>query len=156
MGTRIDWINDPNAPEPNSLIPAANVIIVDNQERVLMIRRTDNGNYCLPGGAMEMNERITEAAIREAKEETGYDVEITGIAGIYTNPDYRIEYTSNGEVRREFTIVFAAKVIGGEPRINEEASEVVWVRRDEAKSLPMTSSQTERIANYLDGETYLG
>lgn len=156
MATRIDWFDDPNAPEPNSLIPAANVIVADDDGRILMIRRTDNGNYALPGGAMELGETISDTAVREALEETGYHVEVTGLSGIYSNPGHLVEYTSDGEVRQEFTIVYTGRVVGGDVRINDEASEVVWVSHDQAADLPMTSSVRERMAHFLDGSLHLG
>lgn len=156
MATRIDWFDDPNAPEPNSLIPAANVIVADDEGRILMIRRTDNGNYALPGGAMELGETISDTAVREALEETGYQVEITGLSGIYSNPGHLVEYTSDGEVRQEFTIVYTGRVVGGEARINDEASEVVWVSHAEAADLPTTRSVRERMAHFLEGSLHLG
>ena len=68
MATRIDWFDDPNAPEPNSVVPSANVIVTNAQGQFLLIRRADNGNYALPGGAMELGESLVETAVREAKE----------------------------------------------------------------------------------------
>ena len=158
MARRIDWIDDPAAPEPNSLVPSANVIVADDHGRLLMIRRTDSGNYAFPGGAMELGEFIADAAVREAKEETGYDVEVTDVVGLYTNPGHLVEYTSDGEVRQEFTIVFGGRVVGGEPRINEEASEVVWIDPADVDELPMTDSVRHRLANYLrcDGQPFIG
>ena len=155
---RIDWFDNPEAPEPNSLIPAANVVVADDAGRILMIRRTDSGNYALPGGAMELGETIEDTAVREALEETGYDVEIVGLVGIYSNPGHLVEYTSDGEVRQEFTIVFEGQAVGGEARINDEASEVVWVSVAHAGDLPMTSSVRERLGHYLSEEPgpYLG
>ena len=156
MGRRIDWFDDPNAPEPNSMVPSANVIVEDDQGRILMIRRTDNGNYALPGGAMELGESIIDTAVREAKEETGYDVEVAGLVGTYTDPGHLIEYTSNGEVRQEFTLVFSARVVGGEARLNEEASEVVWVDPGQLDDYVMTSSVKDRLSHFLGRVTHLG
>jgi ADP-ribose pyrophosphatase YjhB (NUDIX family) len=50
---RIDYFDDPAAPKANSLVPSANVIVVNDQGQILIIRRTDNGNWAIPGGAME-------------------------------------------------------------------------------------------------------
>ena len=76
---------------------------------VLLIRRTDNGNWALPGGAVEMNESVAGAAVRETFEETGMQVEVTGLLGVYSDPGHVIHFTSNDEVRREFSIVLAAR-----------------------------------------------
>jgi len=106
---RIDYLDDPNAPAPNSLVPSVNVVVTDDAGRILLIQRTDNGNWALPGGAMDLGETIVHAGEREVLEETGIRCEVTGIVGIYTNPDHVIEYTSDGEVRQEFSVVFTAR-----------------------------------------------
>ena len=158
MPTRIDWFNDPNAPAPNSMVPSANVVVANKDGQILLIRRSDNGNYALPGGAVELGESLTDTAVREAKEETGYDVEVTGLVGIYTNPGHVVEYTSNGEVRQEFTVVFAASVIGGMAMPNNEATEVTWVNPAQLTDLQMTQSMRERIGHFMspDPNPYLG
>jgi hypothetical protein len=64
-------------------------------------------------------------------------VEITGLVGIYTNPRHLIEYTSDGEVRQEFSIVRTAKPTGGEATTSDEASEVIWADPSEVGDMPM-------------------
>ena len=86
MDRKIDYHDDPAAPEPNSLVPAVTVAVARDDGAVLLIRRTDNGNWALPGGAIELRESVAEAAIRETLEETGVKVEVTGLAGIYSDP----------------------------------------------------------------------
>lgn len=155
---RIDYLDDPNAPPANSVVPSANVIVVNDEGAILLIRRTDNGNLALPGGGMDLGESITQAAVREVKEETGLDVEITGLVGIYTNPGHLIEYTSDGEVRQEFSIVFTAKPTGGTLTISDEASEVVWSDPAEVVRMRMHPTMRQRIEHYLEGrpKPYLG
>jgi ADP-ribose pyrophosphatase YjhB (NUDIX family) len=109
MAGRIDFFDDPKAPKANSMVPSANVVVSNNSGEILMIRRSDNDNWALPGGAMDLGESMPEAAVRETLEETGVRVEITGIVGIYTDPRHVILYTSNGEARQEFSIVFTAR-----------------------------------------------
>jgi ADP-ribose pyrophosphatase YjhB (NUDIX family) len=65
---RIDYYDSPEAPRANSLVPAVNVVVVNHAGAILLIRRTDNGNWALPGGAIEMNESVAEAAVRETFE----------------------------------------------------------------------------------------
>jgi len=155
---RIDYLDDPNAPAPNSVVPSANVIVVNDDGTILLIRRTDNGNLALPGGGMDLGESITQAAVREVKEETGVDVKITGLVGIYTNPKHLIEYTSDGEVRQEFSIVFTAEPTGGAATTSDEASEVVWLDPTELDGLQMHPTMRQRIDHYRQGraEPYLG
>ena len=92
-----------------------------------MIRRSDNENWAVPGGAIDLGESMTQAAIRETKEESGIDCEITGLVGIYTDPKHIILYTSNGEARQEFSILLTGRPVGGTPTPSDESTEVRWV-----------------------------
>ena len=127
MARRIDYYDDPSAPVANSLVPSVNVVVVNDAGEMLMIRRTDNDNWAVPGGAIDLGESVRQAAIRETKEESGIDCEITGIVGIYSDPKHVILYTSNGEVRQEFSILLTGRPLGGEPTPSDESKEVHWV-----------------------------
>ncbi len=156
--TRIEWLNDPNAPEINSIIPAASVVVANDQGEILLIQRADNGMWTIPGGAMEFGESLTQTAIREAKEETGYDIEVIGLVGIYTNPNRRIEYTSNGEVRQEFSVCYIGQLVGGEYTLNDEATQIEWVAPDDVENLQMSDSIRQRVSCYFESavDPYLG
>ncbi len=158
MGKRIDYLNDPDAPQATSVVPSANVIVVNDQDEILMIRRTDNDNWAVPGGGMDPGESITETAVRETEEETGITCEITGLTGIYTNPRHVILYTSNGEVRQEFSIVFTARPVGGQLRPSSESAEPQWVAAKMIPGLTMHPSMRQRIQHYLENrpQPYLG
>jgi ADP-ribose pyrophosphatase YjhB (NUDIX family) len=155
---RIDYLDDPNAPEPNNVVPSTNVVVVNDDGMILLIRRTDNGNLALPGGGMDLGESLPHAAVREVKEETGLDVEITGLVGIYTNPRHLIEYTSDGEVRQEFSVVFTARPIGGTPTTSSESSEVAWINPADVAELQMHPSMRQRIEHFLEAraQPYIG
>ncbi|MBX6768488.1 MAG: NUDIX domain-containing protein, partial [Actinomadura rubrobrunea] len=105
---RTEYYDDPNAPRPNRLVVAASAVVTDDAGRILLQRRSDNGLYALPGGTMDLGESLPETAIREVREETGLDVEITGLVGIYTDPRHVIAY-SDGEVRQQFNVCFTAR-----------------------------------------------
>jgi len=96
--------------------------------------------------------------VRETQEETGITCEITGLVGIYTNPRHVILYTSNDEVRQEFSIVFTARPVAGELRPSSESSEPQWVSPAAVPDLPMHPSMRQRIQHYLDKrpEPWLG
>jgi ADP-ribose pyrophosphatase YjhB (NUDIX family) len=102
---RIDYYDDPAAPEANSLVPSVNVVVVNDAGETLMIRRTDNGNWALPGGAVDLGESVAQAAVRETLEESGIECVIIGIVGIYSDPRHVILYTSNGEARNESPVI---------------------------------------------------
>ena len=69
MGRRIDYLDDPRAPEATSLVPSVNVGVVNNRGELLLIRRTDNQNWAMPGGAMDLGKTIVPAGVRETREE---------------------------------------------------------------------------------------
>lgn len=149
MGRRIDYFDDPNAPQANSLVPSVNSIVLNEAGEILLIRRTDNGNWSLPGGAMDLGESLGEAAMRETLEETGIETRLTGVSGLYSDPRHVLEYTSNGEVRQEFSIVFTAEMIGGKPTPSSESSHVEWVPAEAVADLPMHDSMRKRIGHFL-------
>ncbi|MFF0870105.1 NUDIX hydrolase [Nonomuraea sp. NPDC003560] len=151
MAKRIDYYDDPDAPAPNSLVPSVNVIVTNAADEILMIRRSDNGNWAVPGGAIDLGESIPQAAVRETLEETGITCEITGLVGTYSDPRHVILYTSNGEVRQEFSLVLTGRAISGEPTPSDESREVRWVPRDQVIELSMDRSMRMRIEHYLAG-----
>jgi ADP-ribose pyrophosphatase YjhB (NUDIX family) len=151
MGKRIDFYDDPDAPAPNSLVPSVNAIVTNAEGDMLMIRRTDNDNWAVPGGAIDLGESIPAAAIRETLEETGILCEITGLVGTYSDPRHVVLYTSNGEARQEFSLVLTARALSGEPTPSSESREVRWVPREQVTTLEMDRSMRMRIEHYLDG-----
>jgi 8-oxo-dGTP pyrophosphatase MutT (NUDIX family) len=158
MGQRIDYYDDPDAPAANSLVPSVNVVVVNDSGQILLIKRSDNDNWALPGGAIDLGESMAEAGVRETKEETGIDCEIVGLVGIYTDPKHVILYTSDNEVRQEFSIVLTARPIGGHPSPSSESTEVRWVTSDEILGYAMDRSMRTRVKHYLrrDPQPYLG
>ena len=81
MPGRIDYYDDPTAPAANSMVPSVNVVVESDSGQILMIRRSDNDNWALPGGAIDLGESMSQAGIRETVEETGIECEITGVRG---------------------------------------------------------------------------
>ncbi|WP_411076725.1 NUDIX domain-containing protein [Streptomyces sp. cmx-10-25] len=154
---RTEYYDDPDAPEPNSLVVAASAVVVDGQGRLLLQRRRDNDLWALPGGAMETAESLPGAAVREVKEETGLDVEITGLVGTYTDPRHVIAY-SDGEVRRQFNVCFTARVVGGTLAVSEESTELRFVAPGELAALPVHHTQRLRVGHALERRSapYLG
>ncbi|MCX2734456.1 NUDIX domain-containing protein [Saccharopolyspora sp. NFXS83] len=151
-----DYYDDPAAPAANSLVVAVATIVRDDSGRVLMIERTDNGLWAAPGGAQDVGETTRQAAEREAFEETGLTIEITGIVGIYSDPRHVIAY-DDGEVRQEFSIVFHARPTGGELRTSQESRRVHWVEPERIAGLDIHPSMRLRIQHGLEdrSEPYL-
>lgn len=156
MGKR-DFYDDPNAPVANSIVVAVAAVIRNSRGEILLIERTDNGLCALPGGAQDIGESVVDAVCREVKEETGIDVEVTGLSGIYSDPKHVIAY-DDGEVRQEFSLCFYARPVGGELRGSAESRHVRWVDPSGLSKLPIHPSMRLRIDHGLDQRTipYLG
>lgn len=157
MASRRDYYRDPNAPQANSLVPGGSALVVDDQGAILMQRRSDSGNWSFPGGVMEIGETLEQCVIRETKEETGLDIEITGILGIYTDPEHVIAY-ADGEVRQEFNITFYGRVIGGRIEVSSESTEVRFLRFEELETVPMHETVRLRLRHHTEqrAHPYLG
>lgn len=154
---RTDYYNDPNAPEPNSVVPSASAIVTDEHGRILLVKRRDNTLWALPGGGHDIGESIEQTAVREVKEETGLDVEVTLLVGIYTNPAHVVAFT-DGEVRQQFSLCFTTKLRGGELAIDHESTDIAWAQPGDIEQLEMHPSMRLRIQHYLDqrAQPYLG
>jgi len=87
----------------------ANVVIFDRQRRILAHRRYDFDWWSTTGGALEIGEPLAEAARREVKEETGLDVTLGGLVGVYTHPRYNLHYP-NGDLVQQWTACFWAEI----------------------------------------------
>jgi ADP-ribose pyrophosphatase YjhB (NUDIX family) len=147
LSRRVDYYDDPAAPPPNSLVPGGSALVIDGG-RILLQRRVDSGNWSLPGGTMELGETLGDAVVRETREETGLDVELTGVIGIYTDPRHVIAY-ADGEVRQEFVVVFSARVLGGQIAVSDESTKVAWIDLNDVPRLPMHESVRLRLQHAM-------
>lgn len=154
---RIDYLNDPDAPKANNIVPAVSAIVTDEQGAILLILRTDNRYWAIPGGGVKPGESVRDAAAREVKEETGIDCEVTGLVGIYSDPNHVAAY-DDGEVRQEFSICFTTRMLGGTVKTSSESSEVRFVSPEAIKELKIHPSIRLRIEHYLEraNEPYVG
>jgi ADP-ribose pyrophosphatase YjhB (NUDIX family) len=127
------------------------VVVTTDAGDDLLIRRTDNDNWAVPGGAVDLGESVAQAAVREtlALEESGIQCAITGIVGIYFDPKHAILYTANIEARQEFSIVLTARPLSGQPTPSSESSEVPWVPPTELPGYAMDRSMRIRINDFL-------
>lgn len=116
---------------------AAFGLIFDQQNRILLCHRRDYNLWNVPGGTTEAGEAPWETVIRELKEETGLDVEIVRLAGIY-----------NKSEKNELVFSFVCKIKGGELTLNEEADKIEYF---DVNKIPVNISpkQIARIHDVL-------
>jgi 8-oxo-dGTP pyrophosphatase MutT (NUDIX family) len=146
---RIDYFHDPNAPKANSVVPSVTAVVLNSDGQLLLIHKTDNDLWALPGGGHEIGESISDTVAREVWEETGITVEIDGVSGLYTDPGHVMAY-DDGEVRQQFSICFRAHPTGGALRTSSESKEVRWVDLSDLDRLEIHPSMRLRIVHGLD------
>ncbi|MGH3876518.1 MAG: NUDIX hydrolase [Actinophytocola sp.] len=112
-------------------------IVVDDQDRVLLIQRRDNGNWEPPGGVLELGETFEEGVKREVLEETGVLVEVDRLTGVYKNMR-----------RGVVALVFRCSQVAGSPRETAEAASVAWVVPSAATAL-MSEAYAVRVTDAL-------
>jgi 8-oxo-dGTP pyrophosphatase MutT (NUDIX family) len=146
--TRIDSSAQQRAPAPNSLKPAVAVAVFDEARRLLLVKRRDSGYWAMPGGTMELSESLEMCARREVREETGVDIVIIGMIGTYSDPHTIIAY-SDGEVRREFSILLAARAASADLAHDDESTDAQWAMLDDLDRYPMVAAQARRVRDVL-------
>lgn len=144
---RLDYLDDPDAPAANSIVPAVSVI-ASRGESILLIHRSDNDYWALPGGRVELGETISDAATRETLEETGVTVRVTGLVGVYSNPNH-VSAFDDGEVRQQFSICVHALPVSGDPRPSDESVEARFVPTASLDHLAIHPSIRLRISHHL-------
>jgi 8-oxo-dGTP pyrophosphatase MutT (NUDIX family) len=118
-----DYIKQLRAKIGHDLImtTGATGIVINSHGEFLLHRRSDNGLWCLPGGAVDPGEQPADAVVREVFEETGVHVLPQQIIGVYGGPDWVGSYP-NGDQVAIISIAFRCQPISGEPRINDDES----------------------------------
>jgi ADP-ribose pyrophosphatase YjhB (NUDIX family) len=127
-------------------VGCAAAIFDQTQERLLLTRRTDNARWCLPGGRMESGECAAECCAREVLEETGLEVEVGRLIGIYTSPDWLVAY-ADGNCYQLVSFCFEANVIGGALRLSDETLENRYYSWQEIAQLDIIENHRERITD---------
>lgn len=127
------------------LRPSSTGVIFDSTgESVLLIRRSDNGQWDLPSGGIDPGESASEACAREVLEETGLVVEIVRLVGVYSTPHRIIEY-ADGNRFQAVTMCFEASPIGGELTVTDESTEFGYFTIAEIKQLDAMEPVTQRV-----------
>lgn len=93
------------------ILAGATVLILNPKDQLLMILRTDNHCWGLPGGMMEPGESLQETAQRETNEEVGLDVKEMELFGVYSGPDFFYEYP-NGDQVYNVSVAYLARYAG--------------------------------------------
>ena len=116
------------------------------RQRILLTRRADNGQWCVPGGYMEPGESLTEACAREVVEETGLHVRVGRLIAVYTTPHRLLTY-ADGNRWQLVVLHFEAELVGGEAHAADETTEIGYFSLEEAAGLTMNGLDRQRVAD---------
>jgi 8-oxo-dGTP pyrophosphatase MutT (NUDIX family) len=122
--------------------------IFDQQGHILLTKRADNGQWCLPSGGMDSGESVAEACEREVWEETGLRVRVKRLVGVYSYSDQLAVY-ADGNKAHIVALHFEAEVISGEPGLSNETTEVGYFAIEEIETLDMFGRHKVRIMDTL-------
>jgi len=118
--------------------------IFDAQGRILLTKRADNGQWCLPGGAVEPGESVAEACEREVLEETGLSVRVKRLVGVYSHSDMLVVYPDEKKIQ-VVALHFEVEMVGGEAGLSNETSDFGYFSREELDGLEFLGRHKERI-----------
>ena len=121
----LDWTGAPVTRQPDRLLASASAVIFDEAGRVLLMLRSDNHRWAIPGGGAEIGESIAQTATREVREETGLMVSATRIIGVYSDPaNYCIATYPSGDIVQYVNVCFECVIEGGELSGSDEGGEL--------------------------------
>jgi 8-oxo-dGTP pyrophosphatase MutT (NUDIX family) len=112
------------------LLVGAAILVLDEQNRLLMMKRSDIGCWGIPGGALEPGELVEDAAKRETLEETNLEVGEISLFGVFSGPELYYKYPSGDEVYN-VSIVYSSRDWRGEVKLNDEHIEWKWFAASE-------------------------
>lgn len=124
--------------------------IFNEEGKVLLTRRRDNGQWCLPSGGMDAGESPSETALREVFEETGLHVRVKRLVGVYSDPNQLVMYQDGNKVQI-LAIHFEAEIIGGTLGLSDETSDFGYFSLKEMEGLEMLGHHKQRIEDTLAG-----
>jgi len=120
------------------ILPSVTGILFDQDGRILLMRHGDTHDWVAPGGSIEPGETPADATVREMWEETGFEVSLKGIVGVFGGPEFLVEY-SNGDKCTYVMTLFECEVIGGKMQPNDpETLELRYFSKDELRKISLS------------------
>jgi 8-oxo-dGTP pyrophosphatase MutT (NUDIX family) len=127
------------------------VLFNANREKVLLTRRADTGQWCLPSGGVEPGESVSEACVREVWEETGLKVRVERLTSLFSSPDRLVIY-DDGNQCQIVTLNFEIKEIGGKLRLSDETTDIGFHTIPEIEKMDVFPHHKQFISDTLAGQ----
>lgn len=131
-------------------IVAALGFVENDKEEILIVKERRSGKWVFPGGQVEVGENLMDGLIREIKEESGIDVEISHLTSIYSNTGTYEGHSGVKTVPTKVMFDFVCKPIGGELTTSDETSASRWVNKEEVLNMISAPALRTRYQAYLD------
>jgi ADP-ribose pyrophosphatase YjhB (NUDIX family) len=152
-----EYYQDPNTPRAHEVLPAAFAAVRNSAGQLLLVRRIDDGNWELPGGRIEVGETAATTVVREVAEESGITIELTGLAGVYSDPTHVLvdpDDTIHQQLALCFHAVPAAPTDADQPRPDhDETDAAAWFSTGDIDNLKIHPAMQLRIDHALGGES---
>ena len=133
---------------------AVNALVFNEQGEVLLVKRTDNGLWCIPGGHVDLGETLAQACFRELFEETGLKGEVVKLVGIYSDPKNSL-HIAQGPEWHTVRVSFQCRIIGGTVTTSDETSEVGYFDPDHLPALITDHAQRIQDARSNQAQAFI-
>lgn len=131
-------------------IVAAGGIVENAKGEILLVETRRDGQWVFPGGQVEVGENLIDGVIREVKEESGIDVTVSHLVGVFSNTATYEGHSGVKIVPTKVMFDFVCKPVGGELMTSDETSDSRWVSRDEVLNMIEAPALRARYQAYLD------
>lgn len=125
---------------------------VENKQAEILLVKARRGGWVFPGGQVEVGENIIEGLTREIKEESGIEVVISHLIGVYSNTATYEGHSGVKIVPTKVMFDFVCKPVGGKLSTSDETSESRWVSKSEVLDMISAPALRIRYQAYLDYE----
>ncbi|MEW5747827.1 MAG: NUDIX hydrolase [Candidatus Thermoplasmatota archaeon] len=140
----------PRREYPEAPLVGVGTVTIKNG-RILLIRRAFEpgaGKWSIPGGLVEVGEKLSEAAVRETEEETGLRVEVLELINVFD----MVDLDGEGRAKYHYVLVdFLSKPVGGKERLSGEVTDIKWVTFEEAKAMDLTRTARKALEELFGG-----
>lgn len=152
MARIAEYFRHPDPPPARGLVVLVYAVVRDANGRVLLVRRTDDGNWELPGGRVQVGETTATTVVREVAEESGITIAVTGVSGIYSDPAHIVVYQEEGALQQHAICVHGRPVPKDQhPRPDhEETDAAAWFTLIAMPTLRMHAAVRRRMNNAID------